>query len=131
MNDFNINNKIRHLLDLAIINLNRYDLGGNDKSLVLWRAYVNIEYAILILKLSYNNNKIQPLTKPKKSNIKDAIVTDTKMKTQDNIHAIRRLKFILQHLNFQDKKVLLKELRLNRDVLKKMLQKDNIDSIRF
>ena len=95
--------------------------------MLLWRAYVSIEYAILILKLTYNNNnsknEIQPRSKPKKSNLKDAIVTKTMMNSQDNNDVIRRLKFILQHLNFQDKKLLLMELRLYRNIIKNWLQK--------
>jgi hypothetical protein len=105
-------------------------------SLLLWRAYVNIEYAILVLKLTCNNNdndndnnnnnnnEIQPLAKPKKSNLKDATKTkNIKMKRQDNNYVIIRLKFIREHLNFQNKKLILKELRLNRDIIKNWLQK--------
>ena len=127
LNDSDIKNKIRHLLNLAIINLDSCPSAGNDSSMLLWRAYVNIEYAILILKLTYNNNnsknEIQPQSKPKKSNLKDAIVTKTMMNSQDNNDVIRRLKFILQHLNFQDKKLLLRELRLHRNIIKNWLQK--------
>jgi hypothetical protein len=120
---------------MAIINLDSYNSRDNDMSLLLWRAYVNIEYAILVLKLTCNNNdndndnnnnnnKIQPLAKPKKSNLKDATKTkNIKMKRQDNNYVIIRLKFILEHLNFQNKKLILKELRLNRDIIKNWLQK--------
>jgi hypothetical protein len=127
LNDSHIKNKIRHLLNLVIINLDCCASAGNDSSMVLWRAYVSIEYAILILKLTYNNNnsknEIQPQSKPKRSNPKDAIVTKTMMNSQDKNDLIRRLKFILQHLNFQDKKLLLRELRLHRNIIKNWLQK--------
>jgi hypothetical protein len=127
LNDSHIKNKIRHLLNLVIINLDSCTSAGNDSSMVLWRAYVSIEYAILILKLTYNNNnsknEIQPQSKPNKRNPKDAIVTKTMMNSQVNNDVIRRLKFILQHLNFQDKKLLLRELRLYRNIIKNWLQK--------
>jgi hypothetical protein len=118
---------------MAIINLDSYNSRDNDMSLLLCRAYVNIEYAILVLKLTCNNNdndnnnnnnEIQPLAKPKKSNLKDATKTkNIKMKRQDNNYVIIRLKFIREHLNFQNKKLILKELRLNRDIIKNWLQK--------
>ena len=127
MNDSDIKNKIRHLLNLTIINLDSFPSAGSDSSMLLWRAYVSLEYAILILKLTYNNNnsknEIQPRSKPNKRNPKDAIVTKTMMNSQDNNDVIRRLKFILQHLNFQDKKLLLMELRLYRNIIKNWLQK--------
>jgi hypothetical protein len=127
LNDSNIKNKIRHLLNLAIINLDNCSSADNDSSMLLWRAYVNIEYSILILKLTYNNNnsknEIQPQSKANNRNPKDAIVTKSKMNSQDKNDLIKRLKFILQHLNFQDKKLLLRELRLYRNIIKNWLQK--------
>lgn len=124
MNDSYIKNKIRHLLNLAIINLDSYHSAGNNNSMLLWHAYVNIEYAILILKLTFNSkNEIHPQFKPKKSNLKDAIVTKTMMNSEDNNDVIKRLKFILEHLNFQDNKLLLRELRLHRNIIKNWLQK--------
>jgi 7-cyano-7-deazaguanine synthase in queuosine biosynthesis len=127
MNDSDIKNKIRHLLNLAIINLDSCSSAGNDSSLLLWRAYVNIEYAILILKLTYNNNnsknEIQPQSMANNRNPKDAIVTKSMMNSQDKNDLIKRLKFILQHLNFQDKKLLLRQLRLHRNLIKNWLQK--------
>jgi hypothetical protein len=94
--------------------------------MLLWRAYVNIEYAILILKLNYNNkskNEIQPQSKLKKSNLRDEIETKTVMNSQDNNDVIRGLRFVVKHLNFQDNRLLLKELRLHRNVIKSWLQK--------
>ncbi len=127
MNDSDIKNKIRHLLNLAIINLDSCSSAGNDSSMLLWRAYVNIEYAILILKLTYNNNnsknEIQPQSMANNRNSKDAIVTKSMMNSQDKNDLIKRLKFILQHLNFQDKKLLLRQLRLHRNLIKNWLQK--------
>jgi hypothetical protein len=127
MNDSDIKNKIRHLLNLAIINLDSCSSAGNDSSMLLWRAYVNIEYAILILKLTYNNNnsknEIQPQSMANNRNPKDAIVTKSMMNSQDKNDLIKRLKFILQHLNFQDKKLLLRQLRLHRNLIKNWLQK--------
>jgi hypothetical protein len=127
LNDSDIKNKIRHLLNLAIINLDNCSSADNDSSMLLWRAYVNIEYAILILKLTYNNNnsknEIQPQSKANNRNPKDAIVTKSKMNSQDKNDLIKRLKFILQHLNFQDKKLLLRQLRLHRNLIKNWLQK--------
>jgi hypothetical protein len=113
------------LLNLAIINLDSYDSGSNDRSLFLWRAYVNIEYAILILKLNYNNDEIRLPISLKKGRTKEVIMEKSMMKHKDNNnkHQISRLKFILQHLNFQDKKVLLKQLRLSRDLLKELVAK--------
>jgi 7-cyano-7-deazaguanine synthase in queuosine biosynthesis len=127
LNDSDIKNKIRHLLNLAIINLDSCSSAGNDSSMLLWRAYVNIEYAILILKLTYNNNnsknEIQPQSMANNRNPKDAIVTKSMMNSQDKNDLIKRLKFILQHLNFQDKKLLLRQLRLHRNLIKNWLQK--------
>jgi 7-cyano-7-deazaguanine synthase in queuosine biosynthesis len=127
MNDSDIKNKIRHLLNLAIINLDSCSSAGNDSSMLLWRAYVNIEYAVLILKLTYNNNnsknEIQPQSMANNRNPKDAIVTKSMMNSQDKNDLIKRLKFILQHLNFQDKKLLLRQLRLHRNLIKNWLQK--------
>lgn len=127
LNDSDVKNKIRHLLNLAIINLDSCPSAGNDSSMLLWRAYVSIEYAILILKLTYNNNnsknEIQPQSMANNRNPKDAIVTKSMMNSQDKNDLIKRLKFILQHLNFQDKKPLLRELRLHRNIIKNWLQK--------
>ena len=127
LNDSDIKNKIRHLLNLAIINLDSCSSAGNDSSMLLWRAYVNIEYAILILKLTHNNNnsknEIQPQSMANNRNPKDAIVTKSMMNSQDKNDLIKRLKFILQHLNFQDKKLLLRQLRLHRNLIKNWLQK--------
>jgi hypothetical protein len=55
LNDFDVDSKIHSLLNHAITNLNSYDSDDNNDSLSLWRAYIDIEYAILVLKLSYNN----------------------------------------------------------------------------
>ena len=94
--------------------------------MLLWRAYVNIEYAILIVKLKYNNkskNEIQPQSKLKKSNLRDEIETKTVMNSQDNNDVIRGLKFVVKHLNSQDNRLLLKELRLHRNIIKSWLKK--------
>ncbi len=126
MNNSHVKNKIRHLLNLAIINLDSYNSAGNDSSMLLWRAYVSIEYAILILKLNYNNksmNEIQPKSKLKKTSLRDEIETKTLMNSQDNNDVIKRLKFVVKHLNFQDNKLLLKELRLQKNIIRNRLQK--------
>jgi hypothetical protein len=44
------------------------------------------------------------------------------MKRQDNNQVIRRLKFKGKYLNFQNKRLILKELKLNRH-RKKLMQK--------
>jgi hypothetical protein len=79
------------------------------------------------LKLTYNNNnsknEIQPQSMANNRNPKDAIVTKSMMISQDKNDLIKRLKFILQHLNFQDKKLLLRQLRLHRNLIKNWLQK--------
>ena len=112
------------MLNLAIINLDSYHSAGSNNSMLLWHAYVNIEYAILILKLTFNSkNEIHPQFKSMKSNLKDAVVTKTMMNSEDNNDVTKRLKFILEHLNFQDNKLLLRELRLHRNIIKNWLQK--------
>jgi hypothetical protein len=78
-----------------MINLDSYNSGGSDNSLMLWRAYLNVEYAILVLKLTFNinnnyNDEIQSPAKPKKRNLKDAIEIKTLLKPQGNIHVIKR-----------------------------------------
>lgn len=77
-----------------------------------------------------NNDDIQPLSKPKKSKLKDTIRLNLIIKRQDNNnnnnnnnHANRTLKFVRKHLNFQNKKPIVKELILNRDIIKNWLQK--------
>jgi hypothetical protein len=72
-----------------MINLDSYNSGGSDNSLLLWRAYLNIEYAILVLKLTFNinnnyNDEIQSPAKPKKRNLKDVIEIKTLLKPQGN-----------------------------------------------
>ena len=78
-----------------------------------------------------NNDDIQPLSKPKKSKLKDTIRLNLIIKRQDNNnnnnnnnnHANRTLKFVRKHLNFQNKKPIVKELILNRDIIKKLVAK--------
>jgi hypothetical protein len=123
LNDFDVDSKIHSLLNHAITNLNSYDSDNNNDSLSLWRAYIDIEYAILLLKLSYNNVETKRQARYKKSNIK--ILTERKipMKPEDDNHEIKRLKSVLRHVDFRDKKLLLNELRSNRDLLKKLVAK--------
>ena len=125
MSDFDVDRKIHSLLNHAIINLNSYDSNDNNNSLLLWRAYIDIEYAILVLKLSYNNVETNRQARFKKSNTKN--ITErkisTKPKDNDDNHEIKRLKYVLCHLDFQDKKLLLSELRSKRDLLKKLVAK--------
>lgn len=75
-----------------------------------------------------NNDDIQPLSKPKKSKLKETIRLNLIIKRQDNNnnnnnHANRTLKFVRKHLNFQNKKPIVKELILNRDIIKKLVAK--------
>jgi hypothetical protein len=83
-----------------------------------------------------NNDDIQPLSKPKKSKLKDKIRLNLKIKRQDNNnnnnnnnHANTRLKFVRKHLNFQNKKPIVKELILNRDIIKKLVAKSTNSKI--
>jgi hypothetical protein len=123
LNDFDVDSKIHSLLNNAITNLNSYDSDDNNDSLSLWRAYIDIEYAILVLKLSYNNVETKRLARYKKSNIKNLSKRKIPMKPEDDNYEIKRLKSVLRHLDFRDKKLLLNELRSNRDLLKKLVAK--------
>src|SRR5215210_9159146 len=125
LNDFDVDSKIHSLLNHAITNLNSYDSDDNNDSLSLWRAYIDIEYAILVLKLSYNNVETKRQARFKKSDIKNMTERkiSTKPKDKDDNHEIKRLKSVLRHLDFQDKKLLLNELRSKRDLLKKLVAK--------
>ena len=123
MNDFDVDSKIHSLLNHAITNLKSYDSDNYNNSLSLWRAYIDIEYAILVLKLSYNHIETKQQASFKKSNIKHVTKKKILMKPEDYNHEIKRLKSVLRHLDFQDKKLLLNELRSNRDLLKNWLQK--------
>ena len=124
MNDFDVDSKIHSLINHAITNLNNYDSDDNNDSLSLWRAYTDIEYAILVLKLSYNNVETKRQARYKKSKIKNLTERKIPMKPEeDDNHKIKRLKSSLRHLDFRDKKLLLNELRSNRDVLKKLVAK--------
>jgi hypothetical protein len=123
LNDFDVDSKIHSLLNNAITNLNSYDSDDNNDSLSLWRAYIDIEYAILVLKLSYNNVETKRLARYKKSNIKNLSKRKIPVKPEDDNYEIKRLKSVLRHLDFRDKKLLLNELRSNRDLLKKLVAK--------
>jgi hypothetical protein len=123
LNDFDVDSKIHSLLNDAITNLNSYDSDDNNDSLSLWRAYIDIEYAILVLKLSYNNVETKRQARYKKSNIKNLSKRKIPMKPEDDNYEIKRLKSVLRHLDFRDKKLLLNELRSNRDLLKKLVAK--------
>ena len=124
MSDFDVDSKIHSVLKHAITNLNSYDSNDNNNSLSLWRAYIDIEYAILVLKLSYNNVETNRQARFKKSNIKNIAGREISMKQEEeDNHKIKRLKSVLRHLDFQDKKLLLNELRFNRDILKKLVTK--------
>jgi hypothetical protein len=130
LSDFDVDSKIHSLLTHAITNLNSYDSNDNNNSLSLWRAYIDIEYAILVLKLTYNNVETNRQARFKKSNIKNIAGRKKSMKPaaeeeeeEDDNHKIKRLKSVLRHLDFQDKKLLLNELRFNRDILKKLVTK--------
>jgi hypothetical protein len=123
LNDFDVDSKIHSLLNHAVTNLNSYDSDDNNDSLSLWRAYIDIEYAILVLKLSYNNVETKRQAIYKKSNIKNLSKRKIPMKPEDDNYEIKRLKSVLRHLDFRDKKLLLNELRSNRDLLKKLVAK--------
>lgn len=123
MNEFDVDSKIHSLLNHAITNLKSYDSDNYNNSLSLWRAYIDIEYAILVLKLSYNRIETKQQARFKKSNIKNVTKKKLLMKPKDCNHEIKQLKSVLRHLDFQDKKLLLNELRSNRDLLKNWLQK--------
>lgn len=123
LNDFGVESKIHSLLNNAITNLNNYDSDDNNDSLSLWRAYIDIEYAILVLKLSYNNVETKRQARYKKSNIKYLSKRKLPMKPEDDNYEIKRLKSVLRHLDFRDKKLLLNELRSNRDLLKNLVAK--------
>jgi hypothetical protein len=125
LNDFDVDSKIHSLLNHAITNLNSYDSDDNNDSLSLWRAYIDIEYAILVLKLSYNNVETKRQARyKKKSKIKNLTERKIPMKPEDDHnHEIKRLKSVLRRLDFRDKKLLLNELRSNRDLLKKLVAK--------
>ena len=124
MSDFDVDSKIHSLLNHAITNLNSYDSNDNNNPLLLWRAYIDIEYAILVLKLSYNNVETNRQARFKKSNIKNIAGREISMKQEEeDNHKIKRLKSVLRHLDFQDKKLLLNELRSKRDLLKKLVAK--------
>ena len=123
MNDFDVDSKIHSLLNHAITNLKSYDSDNCNNSLSLWRAYIDIEYAILVLKLSYNNVETKRQARYKKSNMKNLSKRKIPMKPEDDNYEIKRLKSVLRHLDFRDKKLLLNELRSNRDLLKKLVAK--------
>jgi hypothetical protein len=123
LNDFDVDSKIHSLLNDAITNLNSYDSDDKNDSLSLWRAYIDVEYAILVLKLSYNNIETKRQARYKKSNIKTVRERKIPMKPEDDNYEIKRLKSDLRHLDFRDKKLLLNELRSNRDLLKKLVSK--------
>lgn len=123
LNDFGVESKIHSLLNDAITNLNNYNSDDNNDSLSLWRAYIDVEYAILVLKLSYNNVETKRQARYKKSNIKNLSKRKIPMKPEDDNYEIKRLKSVLRHLDFRDKKLLLNELRSNRDLLKKLVAK--------
>jgi hypothetical protein len=123
LNDFDVDSKIHSLLNHAITNLKSYDSDNYDNSLSLWRAYVDIEYAVLVLKLSYNHIETKQQARFKKTNTKNKTKKKLLMKPKDCNHEIKQLKSVLRHLDFQDKKLLLDELRSNRDLLKNWLQK--------
>jgi hypothetical protein len=131
LNDFDVDSKIHSLLNHAITNLNSYDSDDNIDSLSLWRAYIDIEYAILVLKLSYNNVETKRQARyKKKSKIKNLTERKIPMKPEDDHnHEIKRLKSVLRRLDFRDKKLLLNELRSNRDLLKNWLQKASLNNI--
>lgn len=123
MNDFDVDSKIHSLLNQAITNLKSYDYDNYNNSLSLWRAYVDIEYVVLVLKLSYNHIETKQQARFKKTNTKNVTKKKLLMKPKDCNHEIKQLKSVLRHLDFQDKKLLLDELRSNRDLLKNWLQK--------
>jgi transcription initiation factor TFIID subunit TAF12 len=129
LNDLNIDSKIHSLLNHAITNLKSYDSDNYNNSLSLWRAYIDIEYAILVLKLSCNNIETKQQAIFKKSNIKNVTEKKILMKPEDFNHEIKQLKSVIRHLKFQDKKLLLDELRSNRDLLKNWLQKGSFNNI--
>jgi hypothetical protein len=129
LNDFDVDSKIHSLLNHAITNLKSYDSDNYNNSLSLWRAYIDIEYAILVLKLSYNHIETKQQARFKKSHIKNVTERKILMKSEDYNHEIKRLKSVLRHIDFQDKKLLLNELRSNRDLLKNWLQIGNFNDI--
>ncbi|HEX5977547.1 MAG TPA: hypothetical protein VFY68_09730, partial [Nitrososphaeraceae archaeon] len=123
LNDVDVDSKIHSLLNHAITKLRSYASDNCNNSLSLWRAYIDIEYAILVLKLRYNHVETKQQARFKKSNIKQLTERKILMKPEDCNHEIKRLKSVLSHLGSQDKKLLLNELRSNRDLLKNWLQK--------
>ena len=126
MNDVDVDSKIHSLLNHAITKLRSYASDNYNNSLSLWHAYIDIEYAILVLKLSYNHIETKQQARFKKTNTKNVTKKKLLMKPKDCNHEIKQLKSVLRHLDFQDKKLLLDELRSNRDLLKNWLQKGEV-----
>ncbi|HEX2068385.1 MAG TPA: hypothetical protein VHF08_06750 [Nitrososphaeraceae archaeon] len=129
MNDFDVDSKIHSLLNHAITKLRSYTSDNYNNSLSLWRAYIDIEYAILVLKFSYNHVEPKQQARFKKSNIKHVTERKIIIKPEHCNHEIKRLKSVLRHLDSQDKKLLLNELRSNRDLLKNWLQKGSFNNM--
>ena len=128
MNEFDVDSKIHSLLNHAITILKSYDSDNYNNSLSLWRAYIDIEYAILVLKLRYNHIETKQQARFKKSNIKNVTKKKILTKPEDCNQEIKQLKSVLRHLDFQDKELLLNELRSTRDLLKNWLQKGSFNN---
>ena len=121
-----ITSKLSLLIDKALDHLNNVH-NDNDtyinpnEAYSLWLAYVQIEYAILVLKLRTcvcNAYSITPeLGRPYKSKKK----TNSRVENEDRIiKSVDIIRANLRNIQIQQRPQLLSELRLCRDLLKDM-----------
>jgi hypothetical protein len=111
-------NKLWKLINQTKVYLD--DNNGKPTRSSLWCAYVSLEYAILDLKLRYNvhENSIS------KIEMKNKGVSNKS--SNENLHKenyIKIVKLKLEKADLLDRKVLLSELRLCRDLLKNLVTK--------
>jgi hypothetical protein len=96
------------------------DNNGKPTRSSLWRAYVSLEYAILDLKLRYNvqENSISKIEIKNKGVVNKS--SDGNLYKENYIKIV---KLKLEKADLLDRKVLLSELRLCRDLLKNLVTK--------
>ena len=124
--------KLSLLIDKALDHLNNVH-NDNDtyinpnEAYSAWLAYVQIEYAILVLKLRTGIDNSDSITPELGRDHKSKEKIDSRVETNEdrNTKSVDRIKSSLRNIRIRQRPQLLSELRLCRDLLNEMVAKNS------
>lgn len=127
-----ITSKLSLLIDKALDHLNNVH-NDNDtyinpnEAYSLWLAYVQIEYAILVLKLRTGIGNSDSITPELGRDYKSKKKIDRRVEIDEdrNTKSVDRIKANLRNIQIRQRPQLLPELRLCRDLLNEMVARNS------